>query len=485
MPPRSATASPAWRAHRMSSSPRRLHPAAIVLGAVDALGQAAIPLVLAFVVGVGTGGPSPATALVYAAAGAALAVLAGFLRWRATRYRVTEGAVHLTQGLLSPDETVIPKHRIQAVDSAQGPIQRAFGVLELHVQTAGGGRSAEIVLSAMAPEDARALRAAVGHEETEHGDDERMRLGLGRLLVAAVTGPQLGVLLPVLAALGTIGDDLASEEVGRGALERLPDAPLQIAALVAGVAVAALALSVAGAVVAFSGFEVRRDGERLRIRRGLLQRRAATLPLARVHAVRLVEGVLRQPFGLVTVRVETAGYRNEPAAAQTLFPLLPLEEAEALLRRFVPELGGALGPLERPPRRALRRYLAPGAAVTLLPAAALAVLLPAAWPAAVVLPAVGIVHGALRFRAAGWRLADGLLVVRGRRLARSTLIARVALLQEHSVAQSPLQRRARLADVALAVGSGRRGHVAHLESGTARELFGRLSAQVGARSPGT
>ena len=50
--------------------------------------------------------------------------------------------------------------------------------------------------------------------------------------------------------------------------------------------VAAWALSVVGAVVAFAGFTVARDGDRLRIRRGLLSRREATVPVARVRAVR-------------------------------------------------------------------------------------------------------------------------------------------------------------------------------------------------------
>ena len=50
------------------------------------------------------------------------------------------------------------------------------------------------------------------------------------------------------------------------------------------------------------------------------RRRAASMPLARVHAVDVMESLLRRPFGLASVRVETAGYRSEAAAAQTLLP---------------------------------------------------------------------------------------------------------------------------------------------------------------------
>ena len=58
------------------------------------------------------------------------------------------------------------------------------------------------------------------------------------------------------------------------------------------------------------------------------------------------------------------------------------------------------------------------------------------------------------FRAAGWRLRDGRLAMRSRVLARTTLLAPAARLQEHATAQNPFQRRAGLADLAVAVGKG-------------------------------
>ena len=93
-----------------------------------------------------------------------------------------------------------------------------------------------------------------------------------------------------------------------------------------------------GSLVAFAGFTVTRDGDRLRIRRGLLQRREAAVPVRRVHGVRVVEGLLRRPFGLATLRVEVAGYAAEASAARTLFPLLRRDEVEPFLAELLPEL---------------------------------------------------------------------------------------------------------------------------------------------------
>jgi uncharacterized membrane protein YdbT with pleckstrin-like domain len=59
-------------------------------------------------------------------------------------------------------------------------------------------------------------------------------------------------------------------------------------------------------------------------------------------------------------------------------------------------------------------------------------------------------------------------------VARRTLIARSDRLQEHELRASLPQSRAELADVAVAVGSGRTGTVRHLERSVAGGLFERL-----------
>ena len=279
-----------------------------------------------------------------------------------------------------------------------------------------------------------------------------------------------------MGALAAGADNLLSDDQGERLLDEPPRDAGGIALLAAVAAGATLLISVLGGIVAFAGFTLVRDEDRLRIRRGLLQRRTASLPLARVHAVDVVEGVLRRPFGLASVRIETAGYRKERAAAQTLLPLVRTRDVPRLLAELVPALAldGGPEPLSRPPTRARRRYaLTPALAAALL-GVALTLELPGAWPVVPALAVAGAAEGLLRHRAAGWRDDGRHLVVRSRRIARRTLIARVDRLQEHGTSASLLQRRARLADFQAAVGSGRTGRVRHLEAGAARSLFERL-----------
>jgi putative membrane protein len=434
-----------------------------------------VALVIALVVGGGAGDMSPLLAFALGLGGVGLAAAAGYVRWLNTIFWVEGGALHFRTGVLSPDDTSVPLGRIQAIDVTQGPVQRLFGVQSLHVQTAGGGAEGEIVLRAVSDATTAELRAVAGLPDPATRDLPVWRLGTGALVVTAITAPQLGVILPLVGGAAAAGDDvLFGGGEGEQLIDRLVDDPGLIALVALGVAAAALLLSFLGAIVAFSGFTLVRDGDRLRIRRGLLARRTASLPLARVHAVDIVEGVLRRPFGLASVRMETAGYRSEPAAAQTLVPLVRVRDAERLLTEFVPALAVAPEPLRRVPARARRRYALPPALVGAALGVGLTVAVPAAWPSLPVLALLGAADGLLRHRAAGWREEGGRLVVRRRVLARRTLLARVDRLQEHGLRASALQRRAGLVDFSTAVGSGRTGLVRHLDAGVGGALFERL-----------
>jgi putative membrane protein len=473
-------------------APRRLHPAGIAVLGVGSLRELALPLGVAFAAAVFGGGGQPMLrAVVYAAIGALIAMIAGYVRWRTTRWSVGEGRIRLRTGLLSEKETDVLLARVQSIDTVHGPLQRLLGVRGVQVQTAGGARAAEIVLPAVSPADVELLRDAL-RGRTAAGAAEpqplaERRLGRRRLLVAALTAGQVGVLLPLLAAVPQLGDELWGDDIesaGREGIRLVPESAPEW--LLAGGAVLLLAwlLSSAGAVFAFAGFTITRDGDRLRVRRGLLARREATVPVARVQAVRVVEGVLRAPFGLATVRVEVAGYAREAAAAQTLFPLLRRAEIEPFLAALLPELADGMDGLHGPPRRALRRYMLAPAALLLAVGGAACIAFPGAapWPLLAALPAAA--YGAARWRAAGWRLDDRRLAVRCRRLARTTVLAPAARIQQHGVRQTVLQRRARLADFDVRVGAETRGLVRHLDAPVAGRLLDGLRRGAAAPPPG-
>ena len=188
------------------------------------------------------------------------------------------------------------------------------------------------------------------------------RLGRRELVVTALTAGQFGVILPALAAaFQLLSNTFSNERDFEDATRLLPDSASGWELALVALALAAWALSSVGSLVSFAGFSVARDGDRLRIRRGLFQRSDAVVPIRRIHAVRVVEGVLRRPFGLATLRLEVAGYAEEASAARTLYPLLPRREVAAFLAELLPELADEPDGLTAPPPRAARRYVLPPA----------------------------------------------------------------------------------------------------------------------------
>jgi putative membrane protein len=461
---------------------RRLHPAGIAILAIRALRGLALPLAVAFAgTLMGSGGGEPVWRIVaFGLLGVVIAILAGIAGWLTTHWSLTDGTVRLREGLLSRRETVVPLARVQAVDTVHGPLQRLLGVQGVDVQTAGGGREGEIRLPAVARADVERLRAAV-HDRTAEPAAAPVvlaerRLAPDRLLVAALTAGQVGVLVPVLAGVLQLVQELGTGAAEEG-LRLAPDTTAEWLLGALALVVLAWLLSAAGAVLAFAGFTLTREPERLRIRRGLLARRDATVPLARIHAVRVVEGTLRRPFGLATLRAEVMGYKREESAARTLFPLLRRAEVEPFLEALLPELADALDGLAAPPRRALRRYVLPPVLAALALAALAALVTPVAGAWALLLVPAAIALGRARYSAAGWRLRDdGRLALRFRRLARTTVLAPAARLQEHGTAQNPFQRRAALADIEVRIGAGTQAVVRHLEATDAGRLFDRLRA---------
>jgi putative membrane protein len=446
---------------------RKLHPAAMVVYSASALRSGLFPLLVIVVMPL-LGGEFDTRGLVraavYALIGLGIAGVAGYVRWSTTSYWIDETAIHHRTGLLKRSETKVPLERVEGLDVHQGPLQRAFGVFALDVQTGAGKKGGEVSLPALAPGAVEELRAARRGVVAEAQPEGRSRRLSGReLAITALTAGQLGVVLPVVAALGQALGQIGESEQ-RDAVRFLPHSVGTAALLAGALLVAAWLLSILGSVVAFGGFTVVREAERLRIRRGLVSRNEATVPVGRVRAVRVVEGLLRRPFGLCALTVEVTGYANEASVARTVFPLLRVRDVRAFLDEFLPELADDPGDLERPPARAARRYLLAPALVALAPAVGLWWVV-GPWS---LLALVVALYGWAQWRAAGWRVRDGRLAVRSLRFARVTVLAPVRLRESHTVSQNPFQRRAQLATLTVPFGKSTAARVRHVEAADAR-----------------
>lgn len=474
-----------------SSGEYRLHPVGMLLAALGTIrrwiGAAAFPGMAALF-----GGEfGMRTLLLVVLAAVLILVLSaawGVLSWRATTYLVRGGALHFKRGVLHKSERSLPLERVQSVETVQGIVQRVFGVVGVKIEAAGGKGGGDFS-PALSSSAAEALREELTKSGTRRASPDTLdepepavirKLRVRDLLLAGLTSGQIGVAASVIFGGFQFVDDLLPGELAERLSEFLLFRTVSAALLlVFSIALFSWMLATFGTVLAHAGFTLSRsaDGEYLHIKRGLLERHDSTVPLARIQAIKVVEGVLRQPFGFAALRVESAGFGAEEGVSTALFPLLPRREVEKLLQAAVPGFAAPLDQLDPLPVRARRRYafrsalpvflLAGLGAVVFYPWGLLALLL--AVPAAL--------YGLLRHRAAGHDLGGENLVLRFRRLARTTVIVPRGRLQSRGYSVSPLQRRKGLATLKVEVASGSGGaafRLADVEAEDAEGLTGEL-----------
>jgi putative membrane protein len=179
-------------------------------------------------------------------------------------------------------------------------------------------------------------------------------------------------------------------------------------------AMAGVVLQPVRRVLADWNFRLARDDTALRVRHGLLETRAQTVPLNRVQAVGVTWPLLWRIKGWLRLRLDVAGYsgseREGRGHPDRLLPVGVLPAAQAVLNEVLPGVDLAALPLTPPPRRA--RWVHPLAQPYL-----------------------------------GAGLSDEVFAARHGLLTRQLAVVPYARMQSVRVVQGPIQRRLRLANV--------------------------------------
>jgi len=388
---------------------RRLHPLSVPYRAVTRAVRPSTLFVVVTAVGSGSLDPQSLTFLGMVVAGIVATFAYQYGYYRRFRFALTRGTLDVASGVLSRRSREIPLRRVQNVDVGQNPLQRLMGIAAIRVETAGGGDT-EAVFECLGREPAEQLRddlrraakraRASGDDADPTTDDELspaidevdesdreevFALSTRSLLVLSLLSfdAGAGVISSVVGAVLSGGDPSNLVGVGR-LLSSLPLRPVETALIgLLAVGVLAWVLSVVLTFARYYGFRLVRVDDGLEYERGLLQQYSGTIPVEKVQTVSLRSNLAHRCLGYLTVAVETAGYSpgSERSAKQLAVPLARRPEALRVARSVEPfpvestatgdtttAEDRAAGPprLERPPRRARRRYVVRFALAVLL-----------------------------------------------------------------------------------------------------------------------
>ena len=430
------------------------------------------------VVGISPGGP----ALVVGVVVAGLAVLLGWqvAVYRRFSYAVTADTVDIRSGVFSRREREIPLHRIQNVDTNQNLAQRALGIVDVSLETAGGGAT-EARLRYLSSESARRLREDLRQRKRERdreanaSEGDTPSTGIDDESEADYTPTELFAIQPrELALLGLVSIDLrvlslatiglpilapafatmiGSRGVPVGPAGAFVLAPLSAAAFVV------LSGLVSGAYQASNYYDFRllRAGNDLQYERGLLQRSEGTIPTGKIQALAIEENLLARLTGYATLSVETAGYapgQGPSGGSAAAVPLTTRERCLTLARSIEPV---SVPAFRRPPKRTRTRYVFRYAGVVaLLAGLAWGVTrffdVPVPWYAALaVLAGLVVVPVAahLKWANRGYALAEGYVLTRNGFWTRTTAIVPDYRVQTVIETRNVFQRRRQLATLTV------------------------------------
>lgn len=448
--------------------PMRQHPGWIAISAIRQFRGLIIPAIILLWSrgGRGDGGGL----LVFGLLTAATLLWQIALWWNLT-YEVLDGRLIVRSGALSRRERFVPLERVQAVDLADTPLQRVFGLATIRIETAAAGvKEADVRLEAVPRMDAEALRAGLLAARgvaapIEEPAPPLFTLSTIDVLKAGATSGRIAPALAVLIFVAQLANEVLPDGAWSGLAERAPAVGVwgAVGVALAG-ALAAWLIAIFGAVLTWSGFELHREGDRLRISHGLLDRRRTSVPISRIQAVSVREGLLRRPFGLAEVTFTSAGWGKEGKDAGTLAPLIPAAAATALIAAAAPRFSppAPVPVLASPPPRAYAGYLLAAmkpAAALLAAAILLAAWLPNAawWWGLLALAAVPVaaVHAWFGVRDTGSGIDDGRVLVRQGGLNRTLTVTVPERVQWRQILQNLFMRRAGLAHLALGIAGGR------------------------------
>jgi putative membrane protein len=294
----------------------------------------------------------------------------GAASWWLTKYWIEGDELRVDTGVLSRQSRRIRIDRLQGVDIVQPLVARLFGLAELKMDVAGGGKAEgslaflpvseahelKEVLLARRDASLRSVTVDTPLEQLPPPHPERLlaKLDLGILLASVALTPEA-----ILFTLSTLV--LGGMVLGLGSF----GAASGVIPVVIGFALVAFRR-----FAGFFNFQVSDTAAGLQVRRGLFELTSQTIALNRVQGLVVSEPLLWRPFGWARLDVSVAGYASgDDSGKQLSSTLLPVAQREVVLQLAAHTLRGldlATVAVEAPPERAKwlepigRHFLAAG-----------------------------------------------------------------------------------------------------------------------------
>ncbi|WP_431278297.1 PH domain-containing protein [Leifsonia poae] len=407
-----------------------------------------------------------------------LAIGAFYLSWRMHSFRITGDAVEVRSGIFFRTQRKARLDRIQGINVVRPLLARIFGAAKLDISVAGHDANVQLsYLGSVLADGLRAdvLRLASGVRAAEQevagvgveGDTAAATDGASTPAGAVVSGAA-GAASAVSGMVNRRVNEFLAPELDPNvapphSVVKIPPVRLLGSLILSGFTIFVIIVAVVLVVGASTGrywllfvvlpgligsasfyinrftkslrYSIAGTPDGVRVGFGLLSTSNETLPPGRIHAVEVMQPLMWRPFGWWQIRIDTAGHSKEKGAAgQANTTILPVGDAEDVARVLSLVLPGfateehratiAAGMSSRgrddfvgSPRRA--RWIRP-----------------------------------FSWQRTGYRILDGVILLRRGVVWQSLAIVPLARLQSLEIEQGPIDRMLGLASARLHTVSG-------------------------------
>lgn len=441
-------------------SKQRLHPVAIFFQMMKVIRHVFIYIVISFI-------SLQANYLFYFIIIAVILFIIlltySILSWYRFTYEITDDELRIEHGLFIRNHRSISKHRIQSIDFTSGVVHRIFKLVKVEIETAGSSSGAEASLRAVKFDEGvhirNELKVVVNSddetvEETQELNQPMYKISFKRLFLAGTTSGSIGVLLAIIAFGASELEQFIPESFFDSTIEWIISLSIAIIiTLTIFILIILWIIGIAGTMIKYGNFTIVKKENELFITRGLLEQKQLTIPISRIQAVGIREGILRQPLGYVTVFVELAGgsLEEDEGSSPVLFPLMKADEVEEFLQTLLPDYAGLPEQLTSIPKRGRKFYLIRAAFFIVLFGLGVSYFIPQFSWILIILLFASLCLGVLRHKDGGYYIDNEKLVVRYRLLSKVTMIIYQRRIQAFEKKQHKIQSVQKLATARVSI----------------------------------
>ncbi|KGM94470.1 hypothetical protein FDC62_10675 [Clostridium botulinum] len=310
-----------------------------------------------------------------------------FFKWKNTEFNIEDGILKYKSGIICKKKLEIPINKISTIDLGQDVVQGILNVYRVKIDSGSvslekEGSEIDIILKEDLALDIRDfIRQAINltsyDNENYHNVSQNrgtnikkniqdeFRISNKELFIAAITknniGFGIGLLIAAHEILEKIDDILDINILSKVAKcidmkTAYAKSTVYFIYFLIILLFISIILSIIGSIIKFHGFTVYKKHNYIIIEYGLISKKAYSLPIKSINAIKLKQNFIKQKFNLYSIEVSTVGYGDESGEEAIIYPIANKKLTKKIISTILPEFNYNVE-INNPPKEALIKFM--------------------------------------------------------------------------------------------------------------------------------